>query len=1656
MRRRMRRAGWVMMGAALGLALVLAVLLLYLRLGQVREVRTAIGERLQIPAEALRVERLRADGSARISLRNVGILGEGGDTIAFAPRATLWFNAHSLAGDGPMEFYDVELRQPTARLVQAPDGTWNLFRAFQVTVDGQPIEPDGTGRPLLFRDVRLLDGRVVLALPAERPEAGTFAARMNLPWATIGGRDYQSYTVTGLNARLPRVLLAGAAGWQVDVGSLTGQVQEPNLRIAAFQGNFESVGEDGVRFAVPTLQVGGSRLAGEGLVRFTEPQVLYDVRLRGEPLQLADLRPLLPDLPLEGVARFDLGLVTTPAGRLALAFSTLDVEALDSRVAGSLTVALGGGEPLAFGPTDLRLDPLRLADLERLGLVGELPVLGTLSGTIATAAFSPETEEGRLQVNLAADLVPRDDPAGPPSRIVAVGPLAFGGADSPVSFDGLRLQLQPLQLATLRALAPERAELLRGELRGFVQLGGTTRDLRIAGGELVYQVGDAPPSRLAALSGRIEVDPLTYDVRARAEPLALATLTELFPALPFQAATVSGPLRVTGDAESVAFDANLTGPAGGIRFAGSARFTDPLQFDVSGQLAAFTAAGLLRADVPLEGPVSGTFAARGTTQDLRFDVDLTQALGRFVLGGRVRTTTDPPLFDVAGRVENFRVGALLGQPALFPAPMTGAIAISGGAAQPYSYAVDLRGNGSVFDLAGIYRPGPVPVYTARGQVLGLQLHRLPYDLPVPVPTVLNASVDLDARGTSLQTLAGTLWLDARGSLLGGVPVDRASARLAVQGGVLAVDTLALALRGNTVTASGQWGLTQPAPAPLRFSINAPNLDAIARAVPTAGLVAPQLTGSLLAEGWLAGTAEYPQIAVNARGRRLRFEDFRAGTLALDADLRRVPGLGWSGRAVLDAENAVLFANQEFQVVRVEASGTGASLAAGIFIRQDANRVLSASGILEMEGVQPRAVALETLNLRLAEASWELVNPTRLQWGGVQGLEIQNLALQRTGEVGGWLQVDGRLPPTGAADLRINARDVDLADARRIWARAPDIQGRLTLDAVLEGPATAPEMTIAGRVDGFRYQGATADVIVLDAEYLGQRLVGNASIVVNGIPIAAVEGTIPILLSYENFVPSFEPLLNEPLVARVQADSLPLDLVAAFTPGLARGRGVLQSQVTVGGTLAVPTFAGFARLQGGEVTVEELGIRLVDMRVAAAFDGNTIRIDTLQARSGGYLSVGGLVIFEPGSPPRVNLAADLNGFRAVDNRELGRLTTSGRIALAGPVTAPVLTGRLNLEDSQLNIPEMSDPALDLPLDLADVGPGPLTPVDLDPPFLTDLRIEGLEVTVGDAVWIVSNDMRVQIVGDIVIYRTAAALQVWGSMQTVRGRYTLRIGTINRDFDVVSGTVRFMGTPEINPAVDIVAANRVRTATAGPGGDLVILVHVTGTLASPQIALTSDTPVPISESELLSYLIFGRPTFELGGAAGVLAQQILVQEVLGGLVAAELERPFLEAGICDYVRVRPGLATFGGLLRFDALGSTLGGAAIECGRQIAEGLFLTLETGIGGLFGGGQSFDWGVGLEWQINEEWQWELQYGPVRRDFLLLVDPVRRYQLSTDIRRRWEYGGTRRRSILDAIPERTILPGEPMPLRIPLQSPEPEPEPPVEPAAVVREEEPEP
>jgi autotransporter translocation and assembly factor TamB len=90
-------------------------------------------------------------------------------------------------------------------------------------------------------------------------------------------------------------------------------------------------------------------------------------------------------------------------------------------------------------------------------------------------------------------------------------------------------------------------------------------------------------------------------------------------------------------------------------------------------------------------------------------------------------------------------------------------------------------------------------------------------------------------------------------------------------------------------------------------------------------------------------------------------------------------------------------------------------------------------------------------------------------------------------------------------------------------------------------------------------------------------------------------------------------------------------------------------------------------------------------------------------------------------------------------------------------------------------------------------------------------------------------------------------------------------------VERGTVRYFGTPDLNAELDIEARHTVVDVESGEEID--VTARITGTLLQPKLELTSPPAAqraPLNQTELVSYLMFGRPTFSQQGQ-GTSSQQ-----------------------------------------------------------------------------------------------------------------------------------------------------------------------------------------
>lgn len=1659
-RRHVRQGGMAFAGLLAGALLAAVAAYVYFRSVSSLEIAETVLRTIDLPREAFEVEEMEGDSIARISVDDVMIRTAGGDTMIAAPVARFRVRLASLTGEGPIVLDQVRLERAFVNYVQDADGEINLSQAMVVTANGQEIGAGGEGRPIELRDVRLANARVRVLTPYTPDSLGVEPAE-GLRLVRAGGTTMRERWARDVDAALPRLRFGGGQGWRVEVGALSATLTDPEVRIANLAG-FVSEGEEGsIAFGIEELRTGSSLLVASGTVRFGGEDPVFDVEARAQPLAFADLRWIAPNLPEDGVATGSFAIDGGGGGRFAIAGTGVEVTALDSRLTGFFSAEVGGGQPAVFGATRVSLDPVTIETIRSFGIAAELPYTGEIRGVVASQGGTAGAAQ-ELDLDLVAVVAPESGDVAR-STLFLQGPVTVG-EEMELRFVGLRAAAQPLHLAALRPLTDADPERLRGVVRGSVVLNGTLQDLRISDGVVAYQVGDAPETTLTALEATVQVEPeLRFDVAARAQPIALGTIAELFPGMPFRTARFAGPIRIAGTADRFEVDAQLTGSAGSIAATGVVQPGTPLRFDLSGNVTAFNAEAVITRPVPLEGTVTGSFAVNGTAEAFAFNVDLvqqpsgTQEGGNFALAGTYRAGGGAPaLVQVGGDVSNFNLGAVIGRPRLFPSRMSGRIDLTGGGGEAYRFDVDLRGQAGVFDVAGYYVPGDIPTYAASGVITGLDLRQLPGLQMLPA-TALRGTLELEGQGTSLETLAGELRFSAVGSTVAGTRLDRLELDVAVRDGVLEVQTLDGSLAGTEITAEGRIGLTRPASGnPLQLRVVSRDLGRLAPlAVGTRGLP-PRLTGSFILQAELTGSIRAPLVTGAFRGQQLRYEQYRADRLEVTADLAIAEGFEQVQGQLELSGSQLAIPGMSVDSLRFAADGTQDSMAVRMVVSREAGSDIQLAGAVELVGREPRGVLLDSLMLRAGELAWALQTPAMIRWGGVDGVQIANLFLQSTTDPSAGIRVDGSLPPTGPTDLRVEVRSLDLELVRRLVPNAPDIAGLVDLDVLLQGPTSDPELFAQGYATGLRYQGVALDSVSLSADYDERRLVGRASLWQGLLQIATGEAEVPMVLSIEDAVPDFELLRAEPIRAALVADSLPVALLTAGSPEVTDGSGTLAGQLNLGGTVEDPQVDGFATVTNGAVTAPQLGRRFERISGHFILDEQQVLIDSLVVWSGGRAEVNGSVRLTDLERPELYLTSTFDAFHAIDNEQIADLTMSGNVRLEGVMPEPVLTGNVRLQEGAIYIPSLDE---QVPLEIADVDVGQVgadtaVAAAVGPSMLERIRISGLDVVVDEGVWLESDEANVQIQGELVVIRNGPDMQLYGTLQALRGTYNLPIGPLYREFDVVSGSVRFLGTPDFNPEIDITAQHEVQAGSAGQGS-LAVLVNLTGTLQNPTMQLSSNTRPPLPESELLSYLVFGQPSFRLNQGTGALAQQLVITEFVGGLLSRQLG----DLGLpCEYFRLRG---------RPNILNPTspFGATSLECGIQVVEDVFLTVESGVLSNLTNSTSSSLGtllgISLDWQVNNRVTATVGREPVQSALgtMFLSGTEVPYQFSADVTGTWEFGRPAQADL--PMPDIRSMPIESgAPATLPPEStttpdtvtapaggaePEPEPEPPREP-----------
>ncbi len=953
--------------------------------------------------------------------------------------------------------------------------------------------------------------------------------------------------------------------------------------------------------------------------------------------------------------------------------------------------------------------------------------------------------------------------------------------------------------------------------------------------------------------------------------------------------TVTGHGRIHGDRARVTLaeqveggvrarvDARVDGPLGGRSWRARIRLLafDPRdwrkdwpQARVAGRVHAQGRGGR---SVRLSGTVAGAAAA---APPLLARFYLAYADGRWRLAPLIVTAPGGPRLLLAGEGS----GGIRSLHGTLEARWSGLAWPLTGAARWRSPRGDLHIAGSARDyrvqletqLAGAHLPESTWRITGRGNAEGMRLQTLEAELlggrltgagrigwrPQP-------ALDLDLHAAGLDpgrrwrnwpgrlggdlTLSAALVghrpkvrlkLDALRGTLRKRPV-RGALQARLDGGEFTLTTLSLRVADARAHAAGTLGTRWD----LDWRLRAPDLAAL---LPDSG-------GRLDAQGSLRGPRASPRVAAVVDGRDLHVGADRVKGLAvrIDAGLRADQPVSLQFRAV-----AIEGAQLQPTDLTVRAAGTAARQRWTAQLRSRALRVEVAAvggrdgalwrGRLERADLLPRKgdawhlagpvdLALGATRMRLAPACWSGAAGARvcLQAGARRGhgwdaaAKIRALPLPLFDPL---LEGGARLTGTLAADARFAA------------PAGGAVHGSARLQAG-PGALTYPAAAGQGRV-GYRRLEARLDLAP-------DRLQARAGLTLEDGGRLHAE----FALAGSNPRASWR---RGTLAGAVQARLHALGWISALFPQIQAVHGSLAADLRLAGRVSRPVVTGRATLTGA-AELPALGIHLTDLRIDASGTGaNAVRVDA-GARSGkGTLRLSGDARPDARGHWSARLqirgqdfqVADIPSARVSVSPDL-ELRTAGRdLYLDGSVA--VVRARLDWQPP----PGVVHSSPDVVLVGERTRPPPAWRVHARVRLIlgdhTELRALGFKGTIG---------------GQLL------AIDEPGKPTLGQGELKIRSGTFKaygQELKLASSRLLFAGGPVDDPGLDL---ESVRTV-----GDVTVGIHVRGTARHPTLSLFSSPSM--AQSDILSYLLLGRPINQVSTAQGSALSSAATGLGLGG--------------------------------------------------------------------------------------------------------------------------------------------------------------------------------
>jgi autotransporter translocation and assembly factor TamB len=684
-------------------------------------------------------------------------------------------------------------------------------------------------------------------------------------------------------------------------------------------------------------------------------------------------------------------------------------------------------------------------------------------------------------------------------------------------------------------------------------------------------------------------------------------------------------------------------------------------------------------------------------------------------------------------------------------------------------------------------------------------------------------------------------------------------------------------------------------------------------------------GSVHATATAAGAFDALAVQARAEATTPAYDTLSAGAAQVRVDLTGVGGSAASGTLALDATDARLDGRAPHRVVASadwrRAAGADRVGARASARDQETGTEQRVALTLEHTPSATRGEVKELVLTPPESRTWQLAEPARFRLA--DGVTVERLTLVTGAQS---VTFAGRVSASATNDARLTVRELAIRPLCAL-ARRPNCRGRLSAEAALTGTARAPRITTHLTADSLALGDVKYGTLTADAGYLERVVTLRATLRTPRAGEVDIDGKVPVDLAWSG--PRADTS-GAPLDLRVHSAGLDVAFLPVLIPHTIRkATGALSADVRVAGPRSAPNADGQIAYDG-DLELAATGIAYERVHLRTTVHGRALEVTELSARAGSGELWGEGRVALAGGEPEVGVTVRLKDFLAV-RRQLFETALSGEVDVNGALDALAVEGNFDVERAVVR------PAL-----LPDTG----TPLQRDPTILvvnaagepTDAVPAAAEVTpdvaeslslsvrikIARNAWLRRNDANIELAGELRVEKAAfGPVRLSGDIRLMRGWYQFQ----GKKFNLEEGTITFTGATPPQPTYDIRAVY-----TGAP--EYRVTVHIQGSGDKPRLTLSSEPS--LEQADILSVILFGKPTGQLGRSQSAGLQQRALQ-LASGYVMPELRASVMNTLGLDALDVelpegsdRPGRVSVGRYVAGDVFVSL----AQEFGARAAE--------------------------------------------------------------------------------------------------------------------------